>query len=246
MILLFTDYGWQGAYVGQLKASIQKISASVSVTDLQHDAPLFNPRASAYLLASLIDFLPPDAVILAVIDPGVGNVARRPLVMKADSRWYVGPDNGLFNVIAKQARQAEFWRIDWQPERLTKTFHGRDLFAPVAAMLEIGDGPEMTPLSAEDIGFADWPVELAEVIYIDGFANAITGLRGDRISTDMRIRLGERDVGFAETFSAVAEGEGFWYINANGLVEIAVNQGQAALAYNLKIGDPVCMYQPEV
>lgn len=245
MILLFTDYGWQAAYVGQLKAAIYEVSASLSVIDLQHDAPPFNPRASAYLLASLIDFLPPEAVVLAVVDPGVGNDSRRPLVMKADARWYVGPDNGLLNVVAKHAQKLEFWQIDWRPEGLGKTFHGRDLFAPIAALLESGGEAELTPLACDEIGFKDWLLDLAEVIYIDNFANAISGLRAETVSIDMRIRLGDRDVGFAETFSAVAEGEGFWYINANGLVEIAVNQGQAALAYNLKIGDPVNMYQPE-
>ncbi len=246
MILLFTDYGWQGAYAGQLKAAIYNRSKSALVIDLQHDAPIFDPRASAYLLASLIDFLPHEALVLAIVDPGVGNAARRPLVMKADGRWYVGPDNGLFNVIAKQAERVEFWRIDWQPAGLKKTFHGRDLFAPVAAMLDLGERPELSSLAAEKIGFADWPVELAEVIYIDNFGNAITGLKGSSVSTDMRIHMGEREVCFAETFSAVGEGEGFWHINANGLVEIAVNQGTAALAYNLKIGDPVYMYQSEV
>ncbi|HEB56993.1 MAG TPA: hypothetical protein ENI98_11970 [Gammaproteobacteria bacterium] len=244
MILLFTDYGWQGAYVGQLKTAIYNVSRSAAVIDLQHDAPVFDSRASAYLLASLVDFIPADALILAVVDPGVGNAARRPLVMKADGRYYVGPDNGLFNVIARVAKSVEFWRIDWQPTGLTKTFHGRDLFAPVAAMLDQGDRPELTRLVVEDIGFADWSAELAEVIYVDNFGNVITGLKGLSVSTDMRIHLDEREVGFAETFSAVGEGEGFWHINANGLVEIAVNQGTAALAYNLKIGDPVYMYQP--
>ncbi len=242
--MLFTDYGWRASYVGQLKTAIYQTNSVATIIDLQHDAPVFNPRAASYLLASLINFVSTDAVVLAIVDPGVGNLARRPLVMKADGRWYVGPDNGLFNVIAKQAEQLAFWEIDWQPEQLTKTFHGRDLFAPVAAMLEMGESPEMTNLSTDEINFLDWPLELAEVIYIDDFSNALTGLRGDRVSTDMRIRLGERDVGFAETFSAVGEGEGFWYSNANGLVEIAVNQGQAALAYNLKIGDPVHMYLP--
>ncbi len=246
MILLFTDYGWQAAYVGQLKAAIYAVSRTASVIDLQHDAPIFNPRASAYLLASLIDFLPPDALILAVVDPGVGDAARRPLVMKADGRHYVGPDNGLFNVIAKQAEVVKFWRIDWQPPRLTKTFHGRDLFAPIAAMLDQGDEPELTRLAVEDMGFADWSAELAEVIYVDNFGNVISGLKGSSVSTDMRIVLGEREVCFSQTFSAVGEDEGFWHINANGLVEIAVNQGTAALAYNLKIGDPVYMYQSEV
>ncbi|VAX12520.1 hypothetical protein MNBD_GAMMA24-2740 [hydrothermal vent metagenome] len=246
MILLFTDYGWQAAYVGQLKAAIYTVSRAAAVIDLQHDAPIFNPRAAAYLLASLIDFLPADALILAVVDPGVGDVARRPLVMKADGRYYVGPDNGIFNVIAKQASRVEFWRIDWQPSGLTKTFHGRDLFAPVAAMLDQGDKPELARLEAEKIGFSDWSSELAEVIYIDNFGNVISGLKGASVSTDMRVHLGEREVCYAETFSAAGEGEGFWHINANGLVEIAVNQGTAALAYNLKIGDPVYMYQTEV
>lgn len=245
MIMLFTDYGWQAAYVGQLKAAIYSRSKSASVIDLQHDAPTFNPRASAYLLASLIDFLPPDVIVLAVIDPGVGSAARRALVMKADGRYYVGPDNGLFNVVARQAGQVAFWSIDWQPPGLTKTFHGRDLFAPVAAMLDAGEKPELTPLPAEEINLADWPLELAEVIYIDNFGNVITGLKGVSVSKDMRIHLGKGEVSFAETFSAVGEGEGFWHINANGLVEIAVNQGTAALAYNLKIGDPVYMYQAE-
>ncbi len=246
MILLFTDYGWQAAYVGQLKTAIYRVSKTASVIDLQHDAPTFNPRASAYLLASLIDFLPSDALILAIVDPGVGSAARRPLLMKADGRYYVGPDNGLFNVVARQAGDVEFWRIVWQPPRLTKTFHGRDLFAPVAAMLDQGSRPELARLMPEDIGFDDWPVELAEVIYIDNFGNIISGLKGVSISTDMRIRLGEREVCFAETFSAVSDGEGFWHINANGLVEIAVNQGTAALIYHSKVGDPVYMYQPDV
>lgn len=244
MILLFTDYGWHGSYVGQLKTAIYQYHAAATIVDLQHDAPAFNSRTASYLLASLVNFLPVNSVILAVIDPGVGDVTQRPLVMKADNRWYVGPGNGLFNVIAKQAEQVEFWQLDWQPEQLTKTFHGRDLFAPAAAMLEAGDKPEMSPLLDENIGFLDCATELAEIIYIDGFANAMTGLRAERVPSNMRIRLGERDIGFAETFSAVGEGEGFWYCNANGLVEIAVNQGQAALAYNLKIGDPICMYQP--
>ncbi len=244
MILLFTDYGWNGSYVGQLKMAIEKIHPAAKVLDLQHDAPSFNPRASACLLDSLTEQFPSGATVLAVVDPGVGNAARRPLVMKADGRWYVGPDNGLFNLVARRAPDVAFWRIDWRPANLSNTFHGRDLFAPVAAMLDRGDAPAMTPLGDDAPGFADWPLEVAEIIYLDHFGNAMTGLKGHSVHRDMRIRLGDRDVGYAETFSAVGEGEGFWHVNANGLVEIAVNQGSAELAYNLKIGEPVYMYQP--
>ncbi len=138
MIVLFTDFGWQGPYVGQMKAVLAKQAPREPLIDLMHDVPTFNPRAAAYLLASLIDPFPPDTVFLTVVDPGVGSQLRSPCVMKAAGRWYVGPDNGLFNVIAKQAASYMAWEIDWRPDTLSDSFHGRDLFAPVAAQLARG------------------------------------------------------------------------------------------------------------
>ena len=138
MIALFTDFGWQGPYVGQMKAVLYKHALSKPIVDLMHDAPTFNPRSSAYLLASVVSCFAKDSVFLCIVDPGVGSAERKPVIVKADDYWFVGPDNGLFNIVAKRANKLEWWDITWQPDNLSNTFHGRDLFAPVAGLLANG------------------------------------------------------------------------------------------------------------
>ena len=104
MIALFTDFGYQGPYVGQMKAVFGNSPDRISVIDLMHDAPVFNPKASAYLLAAIINYLPKETVVVAVIDPGVGS-SRKALALNADGRWLVGPDNGLLEVVALHAEK---------------------------------------------------------------------------------------------------------------------------------------------
>jgi len=238
MIALFTDFGWQGPYVGQLKLVLHEAAPAQVVIDLMHDAPRFQPRAAAYLLAALAARLPQNAVTVAVVDPGVGSAERRPVVVEADQRWYVGPDNGLLNVVARQAGAWNCWEIDWRPASLSNTFHGRDLFAPAAARLVTGQALDMTAcaLAGDPAG---WPADLAEVIYIDGFGNAVTGLRGSRLASSAQLKIGDRVLAHAPTFAAVARGAAFWTVNANGLVELAVNQGDASAELGLTIGSPV-------
>jgi len=235
MILLFTDFGWQGPYVGQMKAVLAQQASDQTVIDLMHDAPVFNSRAAAYLLASLVAPFPKNTVFLTVVDPGVGSDERRPCVLKADGRWYVGPDNGLFNVIAKQSAEYTAWAIDWQPDSLSDSFHGRDLFAPVATQLASGQLPAMTETSlAQDP--QDWPAELAEVIYLDSFGNAMTGLHGSRTSKDAAFMLNGKRIKYARVFAEAEKAAPFWYVNSNGLVEIAMNQADAAQTLGLEIG----------
>src|SRR5690348_15322031 len=140
MIVLFTDFGATGPYVGQVKAVLAREAPQQPVIDLLHQAPAMNPRASAYLLASLAPSIKGDAAFVCVVDPGVGT-ARRALALRADGRWFVGPDNGLLDVVARRARETEWWEIAWRPQDLSATFHGRDLFAPVAARLARGETP---------------------------------------------------------------------------------------------------------
>ncbi|HBC09138.1 MAG TPA: hypothetical protein DC046_16375 [Rhodospirillaceae bacterium] len=132
MLVLFSDFGFQGPYVGQMKAVLHAGAPGVPVVDLMHDAPPFDPQSSAYLLAALAGGLAPGAVVLAIVDPGVGT-DRRALVVEADGRWFIGPDNGLFALTVRRASKARAWEITWRPEKLSVSFHGRDLFAPVAA-----------------------------------------------------------------------------------------------------------------
>jgi S-adenosylmethionine hydrolase len=240
MIVLFTDFGLTGPYVGQVKAVLARTAPGVPVIDLFADAPAHDPRLAAYLLAAFAGEFPSGSVFLAVVDPGVGG-PRRPLAVQADGRWYVGPDNGLFELVVRRARSARCVEIAWRPERLSASFHGRDLFAPVAAELAKGHpppGPEC-PLAA--IRHPELPDDLAQVVYVDGFGNAMTGLRATAVPAAARLVAGGCRLARAGTFSDVSPGDAFWYENANGLVEIAVNQGRADRALGLGVGAVVAV-----
>ncbi len=238
MIALFTDFGLHGPYTGQMKAVLHQEAPDTPVFDLFADAPVGNPKASAYLLAGYAIWFPAGTVFLCVVDPGVGGT-RPPIVVEADGRWYVGPGNGLFELVQRRAGKTSSWDIDWRPEHLSASFHGRDLFAPVAAMLARG---ELPPGRAHKDGGhrrTDWPDDLSEIIYIDHFGNAMTGLRAAKLPPDARLAAAGRVLEGARTFSDEPPGAAFWYENSNGLAEIAVNQGRADRDLGLAIGAPV-------
>jgi S-adenosyl-L-methionine hydrolase (adenosine-forming) len=238
MIVLFTDFGEVGPYTGQIKAVLGRDAPGVSVVDLLHDAPAFRARPSSYLLAALIDVFPTEAVFLCVVDPGVGG-DRAAIVVEADGRRFVGPDNGLFEIVMRRANARAAWTITWRPESLSASFHGRDLFAPVAAMLATGQKPPGDPIPVSSPRRTDWPDDLAEIIYIDNFGNAMTGLRARGLSAKARLAAGGHEMTRARTFSDLPGGASFWYENSSGLAEIAVNQGRADRVLGLEIGDPV-------
>ena len=239
MIYLFSDFGGKGPYVGQMAAALAAVAPGHPVIDLMQDAPMFEPRAAAYLLAALAEHLPAGGVVLGVVDPGVGRTDRRPVVMRAAGRWYVGPDNGLLAVVARHDGASEWWEITWRPERMSSTFHGRDLFAPVAAMLARGDAvPGARFDSSEAVGI-DWPDDLGEVVYIDHYGNAMTGVRAFTLPADAELKVADIGIARAHTFADVAAGTVMWYENSCGLVEIAVNQGSAAHILRLHVGTHV-------
>ena len=241
MIVLLTDFGNDGPYVGQMKAVLAQQAPVTPVIDLLHNAPRFNAQASAHLLAAYIAAFPDDSILLGVVDPGVGDVQRKAIAISIAGRWYVGPANGLFDVLAARAMVAQkaiaCWEITWRPETLSNTFHGRDLFAPVAAGLARGEMPPGVQV--------DWPVpaamanDLSEVIFIDHYGNAVTGLRASSLASSACLKIGERVIARAHTFCDVAVGQVFCYENANGLMEIAINQGNAAHGLNLSVGTRV-------
>ena len=235
MIVLFTDFGLHGPYTGQMKAVLHQMAPSIPVIDLFSDAPVGNPKASAYLLASYAAWFSAGAVFLCVVDPGGGG-ARPAIILEADGRWYVGPGNGLFELVQRRARQARSWDITWKPERLSASFHGRDLFAPVAAMLARGDPPPGVARNDGADRRSDWPDDLGEIVYVDHFGNAMTGLRAGKLPRNARLAAAGRMLEPAVTFSDRPPGEAFWYENSNGLVEIAVDQGRADRDLGLAIG----------
>jgi len=237
-VFLFTDFGGSDLYVGQVKAAILQQAPGVTIIDLLHEAPAFNVKASAHLLAALIAHVPENSVILATVDPGVGG-PRRPVAFYADKRWYVGPDNGLLSVVAARAKMVAACPIVWQSKTLSDSFHGRDLFAPVVGLLAGGHLQAIALNSARELDVKLGSENLAEIIYIDHYGNAMTGLRACDIARDTQIVIGLRRLIHARVFSEVEKGAVFWYENSIGLVEIAANQAAAAQQLALRIGDPV-------
>jgi S-adenosylmethionine hydrolase len=237
MIVLFTDFGLQGPYTGQMKAVLHQLTPGVPVIDLFADAPVGNPKASAYLLAAYAEWFAAGTTFLCVVDPGVGGT-RPPVIVEADGRWYVGPGNGLFELIERRAATARSWDIDFKPQHLSASFHGRDLFAPVAAMLARGEPPPGRPRAGRE-GCADWADDLAQIVYVDHFGNAITGLRASMLAPNAKLAVAGRVLERARTFSDRPTGAAFWYENSNGLAEIAVNRGRADRDLGLAIGSPV-------
>jgi S-adenosylmethionine hydrolase len=201
--------------------------------DALHDAPDFGIEPAAHLLAALASEYPRGSTFLAVVDPGVGG-KRDAIVVRADGRTFVGPDNGLLSVLWQRARRRKCFRIVWKPRRLTRSFHGRDLFAPVAAALAAKRlpkhwlGVKRAPDALLDAG------DLARVIYVDHYGNCMTGIRAKTLPRTAVLRVETRRLRHARTFEE-ARGA-FWYENSLGLVEVALPRGNAARTLGLRVG----------
>jgi S-adenosylmethionine hydrolase len=238
VIYLFTDFGSSDLYVGQVKARLESVAPGVPVIDLLHDAPAYRVQASAHLLSALASEQPSGSVTLAVVDPGVGT-ARKPVVLRADGAWFVGPDNGLLSVLAARSRLAEVYEIVWRPSSMSRSFHGRDLFAPIAGGIAASGLAETLIRPAATLEVAFDAGDFGEIVYVDHYGNAMTGLRGRYADCTRVLSAGGTAVRFASVFAEAASSEAFWYVNSIGLVEIAINRGSAAEALGLSVGDGV-------
>ena len=234
MIVLFTDFGLAGPYTGQVQAVLHQQAPGMPVINLFSDLVPFEIQGAASLLPAYAAGFPPATVFLCVVDPGVGS-ARPGVVVKADGRWYVGPNEGLFALLVRQSEAVECWQLP-EPDGVSASFHGRDVFAPVAAQLARGGSVPGAVVPVSCLEQADWPDDLFRVVYIDRFGNAMTGVRASAVASGMLLEVNGQPVKMARTFSDVPQGEAFWYANANGLVEFAVNRGRADAELGLKTG----------
>jgi len=236
MIVLVTDFGLDGPYTGQVQAVLQQQAPGIPAISLFADLAAFDIQGAAYLLPSYTQGFVPGTVFLCVVDPGVGS--QRPgVVVRADGRWYVGPNEGLFAILARRVGQIECWRLP-EVAHASASFHARDVFAPAAARLARGSGAAGERVSVQTLLQPEWPDDLFRVVYIDRYGNAITGVRASAMPGDAVLRTGEYLLPRGRTFSDVGTGAAFWYENANGLVEIAVNQGRADRELGLQVGTP--------
>jgi S-adenosylmethionine hydrolase len=234
VLVLFTDFGARDLYVGQVKAVLAARAPRVPVLDATHDVASFAVEPAAHLLAALAGEYPRGSVFLAVVDPGVGG-PRDAIVVEADARCFVGPDNGLLSIVWQRARRRQCLRIRWRPGRLSSSFHGRDLFAPVAAALAAGRVPRGWLAAKAQPDVLLEPADLPRVIYIDHYGNAVTGIRFAN-ERDL-LRVGRRGLRHARTFEDA--GGPFWHENSMGLVEIAARRASAARLLRLRVGSRV-------
>ena len=239
MIYLFTDFGYQGPYIGEVQAILNRKLTHQQVTNLMHDAPKYNPKASAYLLAALSKRFEYGDICMAVVDPGVGDPDRRPVIVEVDGVIYIGPDNGLLSIAARQGENIACSEVTWRPENMSVTFHGRDLFAPLVVKMALRERFKSVSFSANNLVGADWPEYLEEIIFFDHYGNSVTGIAEGMIEHTDTISVRDRKIPFAESFFQVKPLQVFWFINSMGLVEIAVNQGSAAEQLGLSVGDEV-------
>lgn len=251
IITLTTDFGNTDGYVGALKGVILGMAPQVTIVDITHGIAPQAIAQAAYVLQQAVPYFPAGTIHVAVVDPGVGS-ARRALAVHTAQATFVGPDNGLFTPFIAAAAQAEIVHLTaaryWRPQP-SVTFHGRDIFAPVAAHLAAG-----VPLSELGIPIDD-PVCLVEtapsrmaggalhatVIHVDHFGNLITNLPGDWLGQGQwTIEVhGETVPAISPTYAAVARGMLVAYVGSGGTLEVAVRDGHAAQVLAVNRGDSV-------
>lgn len=235
LIYFFTDFGANGPYLGQMEAAVLKFAPTARVINLMADAPVSNPRSAAYLLAALLAQVPDNSILVCVIDPGVGS-ERDALMVRIGGRILVGPDNGLLAVSASMDPEAMAYKIPHDKSKLSASFHGRDLFAPVAARIWLGEDLPLESIHPSSMVGSDWPRALEEVVYIDHYGNAMTGLPADHLKDTAKIESGGQLLHHAPVFAAADKANPFWYRNSCGLIELAVNRGRADETLDLVIG----------
>ena len=255
IITILTDFGMQDGFVGVMKGVILGIAPGTSIVDISHLVPPQNIAAGAYIFNASAPYFPPGTIHICVVDPGVGT-ARRPIAARLGSQLYVGPDNGLLTPMLQRAQRGgepveivhldrpEYWRAE-----ISTSFHGRDIFAPVAAHLargvaltELGT-PIHDPVLLTIPQPERTPHGLRGVIRrIDHFGNLATNISQEDIAGlgDLTVRIGGTKIqGLARTFGDRPPGHLIAYITSIGNLAIAVVNGNAALRFNAHEGDVV-------
>lgn len=244
IVTLLTDFGLIDSYVGEMKGVLLSRAPRVELVDLTHDIKPGDVQAGQYLLGRAWRCFPAGTVHLAVVDPGVGTT-RRALAAQVADHFFVAPDNGLLSSLPADAR---FVALP-VPAGASATFHGRDVFAPVAAALANGAGLSHLGAPVTDVYRSPLPEPregrdgiVGEVIYVDRFGTLVSNLPVARAGAASRIRVAGRDAGvLRRTFADVAPGELVVFMGSGGAIEIAVRDGHAARQLGVGVGAPVAL-----
>jgi len=248
IVTLTTDFGWVDPYVGIMKGALFDVAPRPTVVDISHDVPPQDIGAGAFFMWSLIDRFVDGTVHVGVVDPGVGG-SRRALAVAARGQYWLAPDNGLLSAVIAMDPAAEVRALDLEQLRIRReavTFDGRDVFAPVAAMISSGRygfsalGPRVTDAVSGDVLFEGE----GRVAHVDRYGNCITNLRGP-LKLGEAVQIGGRQVRAHRTYSDVAPGELLAYMGSFGLVEVAARDGSAQAILGSRLGDAVSLVTPK-
>lgn len=253
IVTLLTDFGVKDAYVGAMKGVILKICPESTLVDISHEVPRHSISQGAFILSQVSPYFPLGSVHLVVVDPGVGT-ARRRIIIQSNHQFYVGPDNGVLFLAAEKEgilKTIEIKTGKFMLPHPTRTFEGRDIFAPIAAHLAKGVaidefGPEikdLTPLSISKPKMRDRKL-LGEIISIDNFGNITTNIPENLLGkavegVSMKVTIGKISVicPLSKTYSEITAGAPLLTVGSSGFIEIAVNQGSAEQLFKTKIGN---------
>lgn len=249
IITLTTDFGLKDAYSGAMKGAILSVNPQARITEITHLVPPGNILEGAFILRDACPFFPPGTIHVCVVDPGVGG-SRRPILVEAGGYLFIGPDNGVFSVVTggKALRVIELTNRKYFRTEVSNTFHGRDIFGPVAARLSLGApqeefGPEVQGMAGLDLPLPEKKEGrvTGQAIYIDSFGNIITNIeKADLAGKAIEVEIKGRTIkGLSNTYSSVASGSLLALISSSGHLEIAVNSGSAAAALGVAAGERV-------
>jgi S-adenosylmethionine hydrolase len=254
IITLLTDFGTKDHYVASMKGVILNINPRCSLIDITHEVIPHDIQQGAVILANAFSYFPKGTIHLSVVDPGVGS-RRKPVLLVTQNYFFVGPDNGLFGFVTERERVKQvvvLTRKEYFLPEVSVTFHGRDIFAPVAAHLSLGVKPSAFGYNAKSLKklgvrrpIVKDGILSGEILHIDTFGNLVSNVGGERLLQFIRghpfvIRAGRK--GIRELKSGYWEGkkgEPIALIGSGGFLEISVREGNAQKILKVKKGDPI-------
>jgi len=256
ILTLISDFRSKDPFVGIMKGVILGINPNARLVDLCHEIDQGDTLRASYILDASLPYFPRDTIHVVVVDPGVGS-SRKKILVKSAGAYFIAPDNGVLSVPLKRHgwdMAVEIINPEFFLHPASATFHGRDVFAPVAAHLSLGTDIRSFGGETEGLVLWDIPAPVAvrgrdirgEIIYKDTFGNMTTNLRLARgenpLQCQLRIRGGKK-IPLVTHYSAVREKELSSIINSSGLVEIFVRNGDAAQEFGLRLGEGVDLEQ---
>jgi S-adenosylmethionine hydrolase len=251
VVTLLTDFGAGDPYAGMMKGVIAGICPEANVVDITHHVPPGDIRAGAFFLERAFAYFPRGTVHVAVVDPGVGT-ARAAIALRGEGHFFVGPDNGVLSLAARRGRAVALTREAYFLPHVSNTFHGRDIFAPVAAHLAKGTPLDSLGPSKKRFAKLAWPKPrktklglTAEIVSVDRFGNLITNLEPVHWKALRRPHLEAGTFScarLAENYQAVRKKELVAVFGGYGLLEIAARDASAAKILGLTAGDAVRLF----